>query len=523
MADQGPAQRRGVLSPPEPVHLDGEENLIIPPNTRPIAIPVSRVPDIRAMVMAEVENQITERLLKIEKALIDGVGRRMEGIEADNANLRTNLFEGVGQEREHSVVIENLPAKITKLTERLDEVRKDLDKAVVRPSDQGRVVKEDLPEEIERLRKDLNSLRSEEIKSLRTRLEDELAKQKDITNKLKNDLISQWHTKSEEEKKELGRQLHIAMQKYKLEVTNKELDNFWFPLPANTYGTAIWALIVSDNKSFSVGGLKRLMSFKGMEGEDEEMPPAQQWSEDHPWFMRPYLWWRKRLWPFLNVAFFLLIGVGLCMATFLIQFGFAYLLNTSLELDPTFRSTDGTEYICGTTGWLQFISIGFYLAYMLGQLPKVLKTFLLIWFADYETTCERGVELKKKLYSGTKEEKEQIKQLKSELEEFKWPWCTRSRTELLVRRLLATIVCGLDLTVTCFVTYVGVRYIFWSGYKSLDPGYLDPADADPDRFGPWPAESGGFPWMSNTSGVEEVLMASLALVFIMVALPFHDL
>lgn len=299
-----------------------------------------------------------------------------------------------------------------------------------------------------------------------------------------------------------GKNLHYSIQVHQ-QKENKEFGNFWFALPANTYGTAVWVLLVVDNKAFSI---TKLFSCAGFADEPQNMPPHQQWKDEEnscSLICLPYLWFRRRLWPFLNVGLFFVVGIGLCVATFFIQFGFAFLLNQSLELDFNFRSTEGTEYICGTTGWLQFISIGFFLSYMLGQLPQVLKTFLLIWFSDYETTAERGLDKKKALSRDVKDAD------RSEGRSHE-----RSGLEMSVRRCLATLVFFMDFGVTCFVTCVGVRYIFWSGYKSLDPAYLDPEDPDPDRFGPWPNKSGAFPWMSNTSGIEEVLMATLALIFI---------
>eukprot|EP00961_Rhodomonas_salina_P169740 2287293-Rhodomonas_salina.1 len=144
--------------------------------------------------------------------------------------------------------------------------------------------------------------------------------------------------------------------------------------------------------------------------------------------------------------------------------------------------------------------------------PQKLKTVILIWSGDYETTELRGIKHKKALYRGKDKGSQSNPHESTTSQENEHD---RSYTQLVIRRLFATIVVCMDITVNCSVTFVGVRYIFWSGYKSLDPGYLDQEDPDPDRFGPWPEKSGGFPWMSNTSGIEEVLMATLALVFIM--------
>eukprot|EP00961_Rhodomonas_salina_P179998 2429629-Rhodomonas_salina.3 len=91
------------------------------------------------------------------------------------------------------------------------------------------------------------------------------------------------------------------------------------------------------------------------------------------------------------------------------------------------------------------------------------------------------------------------------------------RAAHIVFRILSTIVVIAELFSTGFLLYVGVRYIFWSGYNSLNPNLFEDG-----RFGEWGVDDDGnpdpdfsLPWMSETGGVEEVLMATLALQFVM--------
>lgn len=170
------------------------------------------------------------------------------------------------------------------------------------------------------------------------------------------------------------------------------------------------------------------------------------------------------------------------------------------------------------------------------QMPRILKTWLLIWTSEFETTVDRGVDGKTKLFVGVndKDEKDTVLR-KSDTGWFKFDPVTnpadqggrvgyqwskyaskyrkRTREAMIVRRFCAWVIAAADMVVTAYVLYCGIRYIFWSGYVSLDPVFAE----DP-KFGPIKANGypeGGFPWMSNTKGIEEVLMATLALVFIM--------
>lgn len=52
-----------------------------------------------------------------------------------------------------------------------------------------------------------------------------------------------------------------------------------------------------------------------------------------------------------------------------------------------------------------------------------------------------------------------------------------------------------------------MKYIFWSGFSSLE-------QADRADFPGHTPDEGVFPWMSNTTGVEELLLATVALQFI---------
>lgn len=68
---------------------------------------------------------------------------------------------------------------------------------------------------------------------------------------------------------------------------------------------------------------------------------------------------------------------------------------------------------------------------------------------------------------------------------------------------------SLEFAEASYLVYVGVKYIFWSGFSSLEQ----------PQSGSFPSFDAGdddeYPWMSNTQGVEEIIMATLALQFIM--------
>lgn len=140
---------------------------------------------------------------------------------------------------------------------------------------------------------------------------------------------------------------------------DKKFDNMWFELKPNTFSTAIWALLVMDIDALSLTALTETKSQSKLVPVEQRWVPVDAWYWTLHWL---YKYWRLRLWPFLSSALFLFVGVILFGGTVGIQIGFTYLLYTSLDF--THFNQDGVELICATTGWLQLISIGFFMAYM---------------------------------------------------------------------------------------------------------------------------------------------------------------
>lgn len=309
----------------------------------------------------------------------------------------------------------------------------------------------------------------------------------------------------------------------------EELDSQWFSLPSNTYGAAIWATLILHIEAIDLQLLWKA-------GDDDTVPFSQTWDPEGEWWRSNefFTWFRLRLTPFLVSVFFQVSIVGLCWISFALQFSFTYLLDMRIG-GSSFFDLENAPYICATPGLVQLISIGFFMCFMLGQVPAIMKNMMLIWTTDMITDQDDGViKAKTLLYSEEwmKEEKQRLVQAgilhhESEMSDHNLiklkrllPAAAEAQEEMSfllrepfnhrVRKVLASVFPLQEIMITIYLLYVGCKYIFWVGFMSLEqePG---------EWFASFPlGEQGGvWPWMSETNGVEEIIMGTLALQFIM--------
>eukprot|EP00961_Rhodomonas_salina_P026985 365121-Rhodomonas_salina.3 len=152
---------------------------------------------------------------------------------------------------------------------------------------------------------------------------------------------------------ELRRELAAQLE---MEVEQKEavLESKWFGLPPNTYGAGIWAVLVLEVEATGLDLLVR-----GRQSED--VPMNQRWEKSAKlWFIDdPYQWFTKRFAPFVRSIFFQLSTVLLSCISWLLQFGFTYALDQKIG-GATFFDNPSSRNICATSGWVQFLSVGFF-------------------------------------------------------------------------------------------------------------------------------------------------------------------
>jgi len=310
---------------------------------------------------------------------------------------------------------------------------------------------------------------------------------------------------------ELRRELAAQLE---MEVEQKEavLESKWFGLPPNTYGAGIWAVLVLEVEATGLDLLVR-----GRQSED--VPMNQRWEKSAKlWFIDdPYQWFTKRFAPFVRSIFFQLSTVLLSCISWLLQFGFTYALDQKIG-GATFFDNPSSRNICATSGWVQFLSVGFFLAFMIGQVPNLLRNILLIWTSTKETDEVRGEKDAKDLYvAGSKDDvsrmlreaKMYTPSMEGMLPERRANTIHRTYASHVFRRLISTLFPLAEASIIGYLMYVGVKYIFWSGWVAVER-------TSREFFPTFPLdEQGGFfPWMTNTDGVEEIIMATLALQFI---------
>lgn len=155
----------------------------------------------------------------------------------------------------------------------------------------------------------------------------------------------------------------VSQKELKKEQQEKrELQTKWFMLPENTYGAAIWAILVLEPKAADVWLLWPSANAPWV-------PVAQRWTPANGcWgFMKGiHKYFTLRFFPFLRSLFFQLTAVFLTGVSWLLQFGFTYWLDTKIG-PRDFFDDDNAPYVCSTSGWVQLISVGFFLVFMLGQ------------------------------------------------------------------------------------------------------------------------------------------------------------
>ena len=266
-------------------------------------------------------------------------------------------------------------------------------------------------------------------------------------------------------------------------------QNQWYSLPKNMFGAVFWLLMCFRYEYAS----KAANDQTNNDSDASKMPPnpsentkdrIDAGQESDSAFWRTFWKITKWLHQFFSEGNLYLCIVPLLVACWLLQFGFIYWLWWIIFEDPTSEYMQGDSFaeregrMCYTPWVVHFISMSYFLATMAGMVPQAIRNIYLSLVMEnftYYEIIDHDQHRRPKGHGQT------------------WGY--------FFRKTLCFIAMLSELAIIGFLSFVGFKYIMWSGYSSMDPG-----DYSTSKI---------HPWMSGTSGIEEIILATLALQFIL--------